>query len=225
MLAEGDGVRCNLALAVTDDRLELRDPACLHRRGFCVDFTELAGKRSASDLSRRQPIAKAFGKDVQTIVDSTAGWGRDAFLLASLGYHVTAIERTPVVAALLRDGFARAMLDPRCRKRISNRLFIVQGDARSLLPAARPRPDAVYLDPMYPPKRKRSARSRKSIELLRLLAGPDADAADLFEIAKSVATKRVVVKRADDAPLLAPDPTMSFGGKTVRYDVYVAQRE
>jgi 16S rRNA (guanine1516-N2)-methyltransferase len=34
----------------------------------------------------------------------------------------------------------------------------------------------------------------------------------------------VVVKRPDDAPPLAPDPSMSIAGKLVRYDVYLTRR-
>lgn len=197
-----------LLLTVTDDRLELREAGSAHRQGHSVNFRD-----AEANLSKRQPLAKAFGKDVKTIVDATAGWGRDAFLLARFGYHVTAVERSPVVAALLRDGVERAS-----RQAIFE---VKQGDARDVLRAVAVPPDAVYLDPMYPPKKKKSARSRKGIELLRTLVGTDEDAGDLFTQAMAAATRRVVVKRADDAPLLATEPTISFGGKTVRYDVYV----
>lgn len=198
----------DLLLTVTTDRLELREPAHAHRAGFAVEF-----KQTAANLTRRQPLAKAFGKDVRTIIDTTAGWGRDSYLLTQLGYCVTAVERSPIVAALLRDGVARARLD--------GALTVIHADARTALKQALPKPDAVYVDPMYPPKKKKSARSRKGIELLRELVGSDEDASELFAQAMETATRRVIVKRADDAPQLAPNPTISFGGKTVRYDVYV----
>jgi 16S rRNA (guanine1516-N2)-methyltransferase len=204
----------DLLLTVTDERLELRSAAAPHRRGFAADFSAFADKRDRAHLSKRQPIARAFGKNVTTILDATAGWGRDAFLLATLGYQVTAIERSPIVAALLREGIERADLR-------DARFTIVQGDARHILPTLAPTPDAVYLDPMYPPKKKQSARSRQSIELLRALVGSDEDARELFDVAMASAARRVVVKRADDAPQLAPNPTTSHAGKTVRYDVYV----
>jgi len=86
------------------------------------------------------------------------------------------------------------------------------------------RPDAVYLDPMFPPKRKKSAAVNKEMRLLRELVGDDLDAPDLLEVARGVARERVVVKRPDHAPPLAPYPSMSFLGKLVRYDVYLTRR-
>jgi 16S rRNA (guanine1516-N2)-methyltransferase len=62
---------------------------------------------------------------------------------------------------------------------------------------------------------------KKEIRLLRDLVGDDTDAPELLEISRGIARDRVVVKRPDDAPPLAPDPDMSLTGKLVRYDVYL----
>ncbi|MEK6592435.1 MAG: class I SAM-dependent methyltransferase, partial [Pseudomonadota bacterium] len=106
---------------------------------------------------------------------------------------------------------------------LSERLRLVNGDSRALLPTLTPRPDALYLDPMFPPKRRKSAAVKKEMRLLRELVGDDADALELLEISRGIAHDRVVVKRPDDAPPLAPDPSMSLTGKLVRYDVYLAR--
>jgi 16S rRNA (guanine1516-N2)-methyltransferase len=45
------------------------------------------------------------------VLDATAGLGKDAFVLASLGCQMTLIERQPLIAALLEDGLARARAD------------------------------------------------------------------------------------------------------------------
>ena len=61
-----------------------------------------------------QMIAKAIGRQPgvrPTVLDATAGLGRDAFVLASVGCHVRMLERNPVVAALLDDGLARGYAD------------------------------------------------------------------------------------------------------------------
>ncbi|GHM54843.1 hypothetical protein ECZU51_35130 [Escherichia coli] len=52
-------------------------------------------------------MAKAVGIKgdyLPDVVDATAGLGRDAFVLASVGCRVRMLERNPVVAALLDDG-------------------------------------------------------------------------------------------------------------------------
>ncbi len=46
------------------------------------------------------------GDYLPDVVDATAGLGRDAFVLASVGCRVRMLERNPVVAALLDDGGA-----------------------------------------------------------------------------------------------------------------------
>ena len=94
--------------------------------------------------------------------------------------------------------------------------------AWALLPDIAPRPDVVYIDPMYPPRRKQSALPKKEPRLLRALVGDDPDAADLARVALQVAARRVVVKRPGHAEPLLPDPDLAYKGKLVRYDVYHA---
>jgi len=87
-----------LFLTVTDERLELRDRTP-STKGVAVDFGQLDSRTLTGTASRKQPILRAFGSDVRTIIDATAGLGQDAALLACMGYHVTAVERSPIVAA------------------------------------------------------------------------------------------------------------------------------
>jgi 16S rRNA (guanine1516-N2)-methyltransferase len=210
----------DLLLVLTGERLELRDARHPRVGPVCVDHTGLDLRPYGRNLSRRQPLARAFGKKVRSIVDATAGYGQDALLLALMGFRVSAIERSSVIAALARDGLRRFEADTGVS--LVNCPRLVCGDARAVLAALPQRPDAVYLDPMFPPKRKKSAAVNKEMRLLRELVGADPDAPELLEIGRRVARERVVVKRPDDAPPLAPDPDISFPGKLVRYDVYLA---
>ena len=60
---------------------------------------------------RGQNLARAAGLKPGVnphIIDATAGLGRDAFLLASLGAKVTLIERSPIMYDLLKEGMERA---------------------------------------------------------------------------------------------------------------------
>jgi len=213
----------DLQLVLTAEHLELRDCRDARLGPVQVDFSHLDLRPYSANLSRRQPLARAFGKKTRVIVDATAGYAQDALLLALMGFRVTAIERSPVVAALARDGLRR--LAAQTGTTLSGRLELVDGDARALLPAIAPRPDAIYLDPMFPPKRRKSAAVKKEMRLLRELVGDDTDAPELLEISRGIARDRVVVKRPDDAPPLAPDPDMSLTGKLVRYDIYLVRNK
>jgi 16S rRNA (guanine1516-N2)-methyltransferase len=186
-----------------------------------VDFRPLVLRRGRGSLSRRQPLARAVGRGRRRVADATAGLGQDAALLALLGHEVTAIERSPILAAMLEDGLERAEADLAVAAALGGRLRVVRGDARDALERLVPPPDVVYIDPMFPPKRKSSALAKKGIRLVRRLVGDDEDAAALLAVALRRARDRVVVKRPTAAGPLGGDPALSFAGKLARYDVYL----
>ena len=196
-----------------------------HGGGIRIDF--VAGPTAYRRLavgSTRQPLAKAVGlrQGRPFAIDATAGLGRDAFQLASLGCRVHAVERSPILAAMLNDALDRASraIDPKLTA-IVERITVIQGDSKAVLASlpAKDRPEVVYLDPMYTPTAS-SALAKKEMRILRMLVGGDEDSAELLRIARATATKRVVVKRHLRAPPLAEDVSMSYPGRTVRYDVY-----
>lgn len=200
-----------LLLRQISDRLELYDVALDQHLTVDIASNSLARNR----LLAREPLARALGRETRRVIDATAGLGGDSVRLASR-CEVTAIERHPAVAALLGDGVRRAERDGGLAP---GRIRVVVGDARALLPRLAPECDAVFLDPMFPPKRKRSAAVRKEQRLLRALVGDDADAAELLTVARAC-SRRVIVKRPLHAPPLAPRPSASYTGKLVRYDLY-----
>jgi 16S rRNA (guanine1516-N2)-methyltransferase len=222
-LARDLGLPCVDADADTFDFLLIRngEHLALHDRRdprlkpLHLDFADAELRPYAAALSRRQPLARAIGK-VRLVADATAGLAQDALRLALMGYYVTAIERSPAVAALVTDGLRRLAVDHPVGERLQWRI----GDARTLLPALVPRPETIYLDPMFPAKRRHSSAVRKELKWLRDLVGDDPDALELFDIACRTATYRVVVKRPDHAAPLAPNPAGSIFGKLVRYDIY-----
>lgn len=203
-----------------DDRIQARWPTDPTGRGIAVDFGSIAfpgGPESLRGLPLVRACGRALAAENALLVDATAGLGYDAFLLAVAGFRVRAVERSPDVASLFEDGLRRAMEDPRLRDLLGGRLSLERGDARVIL--ADTRPEVVYLDPMYPPKRRTSALPSKEMQLVRALVGDDLDAAELFTAARNAAP-RVVVKRPAHAPALA-EPTSSIEGKLARFDVFV----
>ncbi|GAA4894240.1 class I SAM-dependent methyltransferase [Ferrimonas pelagia] len=173
---------------------------------------------------RGQSIAKAVGLKsgaMPTVVDGTAGLGRDAFVLASLGCQVILLERHPVVAALLEDGLRRAGEDAEIGPWVRERMRLFPGNSIEALAQLEQQPDVVYLDPMYP-HRAKSAQVKKEMRVFQDLVGADLDADGLLAPALQLARKRVVVKRPDYAEDLAGQkPTMVIATKKNRFDVYV----
>jgi 16S rRNA (guanine1516-N2)-methyltransferase len=190
-----------------------------------VDFLHGSmGYRLRHGGGRRQGVARAVGmkkgSPPPSVLDTTAGLGRDAFLLAWLGCKITAIERNPSVYRLLEDGLQRALADPEICAHLGTQLTLVQADAREYMAQMPERPQVVYLDPMHP-ERKKSAQVRKEMRLFRNLLGDDADAAELFASAMQTATRRVVVKRPRRGEALAAHPDHVVEGRTTRFDVYL----
>jgi 16S rRNA (guanine1516-N2)-methyltransferase len=209
-------------LSFEQDRLQLRRAGDSSEGPIWAQPAPV-GDRPFAGLSRRQPLARALGRKAHRVVDATAGLGEDSFLIASLGLGVVALERSPVVAALLADGLRRARAHPR-HATVARRIELVEADARQWLRACRNLPDVVYLDPMFPARRRRSALPVKELRALRELVGDDADAAELLASARAAALQRVVVKRPGYADPLGGRPDLSYKGKLVRYDVYLCHR-
>ena len=189
-----------------------------------VDFVEGAvAHRRLFGGGTGQMIAKAVGVQPGVrpqVLDATAGLGRDAFVLASLGCSMTLIERQPLIAALLEDGLARARQSTEVAP-IAAQMRLLQGNAIELLSAwTDEAPQVIYLDPMFP-HRDKSALVKKEMRLFRPLVGDDLDAPALLAAALALASHRVVVKRPRKAPCIeGAKPSYVLEGKSSRYDIY-----
>ncbi|MCU1724075.1 class I SAM-dependent methyltransferase [Pseudomonas sp. 5P_5.1_Bac1] len=189
-----------------------------------VDFVEgAAAHRRVYGGGSGQMIAKAVGiaQGVRPqVLDATAGLGKDAFVLASLGCQMQLIERQPLVAALLEDGLARAAGDAEVGAIVA-RMNLLHGNAiERMRDWQGEAPQVIYLDPMFP-HRDKSALVKKEMRVFRPLVGDDLDAPALLEAALALATHRVVVKRPRKAPIIdGPKPSHSLEGKSSRYDIY-----
>jgi 16S rRNA (guanine1516-N2)-methyltransferase len=192
--------------------------------GSIVDFVNGAvGYQFRSGKFRDHALVRATGVrpgESPAIVDATAGLGRDAFLLASIGARVTLIERSPDVHELLRQSLAKASADGPEFAAVVARMNLVFGDARDILPHLQS--DVILIDPMHPPRGK-TALVKKQMRILRELVGADTDARELIQTALSGKCKRVVLKWPLRAPPLdgLVKPSHSIVGKTVRFDVFL----
>ena len=214
-------------LEYQDGHLQLRNIAQSRWQPVWIDFNavDLTRRRIAHQLYQEFLVRAVGAKPNQSlrVVDVTAGFGEDGFLLASAGCRVTLLERSPVMFALLQDGLKRAQQQPLLAD-IIQRMDLCSGDARDWLVHCRDQIDVIYLDPMFP-ERKKSALVKKEMRLLNQLVGTDEDAGQLLTIALQCAHRRVVVKRPAGAPYLNDmAPQGAVVGKRCRYDLYAPQR-
>lgn len=214
-----------LILEVSNTHVSLVYTAPKSPGATLVDFVGgKMGYRSKNSGFKDQDIIKACGikKGMRpTILDATAGLGRDGFILASTGCKVTLVERNPIIALLLEDGIKRASEVTQTADIAANITFHNCNSVKFINAIiSMDMPEVIYLDPMYP-HRTKSSLVKKEMRALRDVVGDDFDSDDLLTAALQKASKRVVVKRPKGAEYLADKkPSMSFDGKSTRFDVY-----
>lgn len=169
------------------------------------------------DAGKQQGLVRAVKpRPGMKIIDATAGWGRDAAVLASFGAKVLLLERNPVMAALLADALARQ--DDRSKAVLKISLLCVDAiDYLAALPAV-DCPEIIYLDPMHP-LRQKDALVKRELQALQQLIGPSLDIASLLTVAKQKATRQAVMKWPQRLDPIEK-PTRTVYGKTVRFDIY-----
>jgi 16S rRNA (guanine1516-N2)-methyltransferase len=197
------------------------------RSALAVDFVGGAtGYKLRTGAARSHALLKATGMAPGrslTIIDATAGLGRDSFLLAAMGATVTLIERSPQVHALLAEALEAARAESPDLAAIIDRMTLLHGDARELLRTLQA--DVVTVDPMHP-ERTKTALVKQQMRLLREIVGTDPDVTELMQAALAARCSRVVLKWPLRAEPLQGVRKASYqiAGKTVRYDVFVGAR-
>ena len=171
---------------------------------------------------QNEMLGRAVGLKVDRkplIWDATGGLGRDAFVLADLGCEVTLCERVPVLAWLLDQAVQAAAVSGVDQVRAAaERMSVLAADSKTQRAAAG---TVIYLDPMFP-ERKKAAAVKKEAAMLQHLADQADDSESLWRWAWDQPVERIVVKRPLRAPILGQTrPAHTLKGKSVRFDVFI----
>jgi 16S rRNA (guanine1516-N2)-methyltransferase len=197
-----------------------------------ADFLEASLQYRLRTSGKRQGLAKAVGLDkvpaqkAISVLDATAGLGKDALVLAHLGCALTLLERSPLIHALLNEGLLLATQQAHSAMQLClARMRLHHAEARQwftqIAAGEKPIPDVIYLDPMFPPK-NHNAKSKKDIALLHTLLGAETDLSTLLKAALPCARYRVVLKRPENKLSdELPSPTLVVEGKASAFMVYV----
>lgn len=220
----------DLQLIFHDDLVELYDRQL--NTSISIDFLKgpLAHRQQFGG-GRGQAIAKAIGMRsgvTPSVLDTTAGMAGDAFVLATLGCSITLLERSPIIFALIEDAVQRASLNESFTEILEQGFMIVNREAndyiREQIEDGGTPPDVIYIDPMYPQKKK-SALVKKDMQILQRLHGADDDSGELLDSAMTYARKRVVVKRPIQAETISEKkPNTCIKSKKTRYDIYTIEK-
>lgn len=189
---------------------------------FQLDFGANHYRQMVKTFGKHQLLPKALGipKGVNQVWDLTAGLCEDAWAMASLGVHVTAFERHPLIFHLLSAALQAAKTDQDLAPIAAN-LTIQYGSffdhAASTAPDGSHR--AALFDPMFD-LGDRKSKPKKAMRFLEEIVGTDADQGSILENARGI-FRRIAVKRSPLHPELMPNPSLKFEGRGVRFDVYL----
>lgn len=220
----------DLQLIFHDDLVELYDRQL--NTSISIDFLKgTLAHRQQFGGGRGQAIAKAIGMRsgvTPSVLDTTAGMAGDAFVLATLGCSITLLERSPIIFALIEDAVQRASLSESFAEVLEQGFTIANREAneyiREQVEAGISPPDVIYIDPMYPHKKK-SALVKKDMQILQRLHGADDNTGELLDSALAYARKRVVVKRPIQAETISEKkPNTCIKSKKTRYDIYTIEK-
>lgn len=228
----------DFSLKVTEQPHQIvLQPHCFDSGPITIDFrTGKARHRLNFGGGKKQPLARAIGlghknqpSQPLTVCDATAGFGKDAWVLASLGCKVTALERCPWLFGMLKQAVCDARNDREIAD-ITQRVESLNVDSADWLRTTKTKLDVVYMDPMYPASDK-SASVKKDMQALQRLLGTDTDSSALLDAAMGTARWRVVVKRPKRAPPIASavaglehSPVSNITSVNTRYDIYSVKR-
>lgn len=212
-----------LYLRLSSDGLSLVGKECVLQADFSADIKRLRHNNLTHELLIKAAKSKN-AVDSPTVIDATAGLGEDSLLLAAAGYNVILYERDPVIAALLRDALKRAGRHPELSCFVS-RMTLHEKDSITAMTKLNAPPDAVYLDPMFP-KRRKSALIKKKFQMIQMLEAPCSDENELLNAALKSGAKKIIIKRPADAPYLGGQkPSYSIKGSTIRYDCIIPHQQ
>ena len=205
---------------------------------FLIDYLHgNLGYRLTPERVLHEPLAKVIDHHAW-VIDTTGGLGKDGLMLAMMGCKVWMCEAHPLLYPLIQDAIQRALIDPYFNDLFthSEKFKFFPEDAKNILEKLKElpkenRPDVVYLDPMFP-MRKKSSLVKKEMQWLKAIHEIPVDnfkdyvvtpEAELFELALNTAKKRVVVKRPAQAPnlVVTPAPNFSKSFQSARFDVYL----
>jgi len=149
-----------------------------------VDFSDprFFARANSSALQGEYVVRAVLGRKKTTqpltVLDATAGFGHDAFLLAAAGCQVTLAEQMPLLAYLLEQAVQRAQNNTNdFLVSAAERMTVIEANSVTLMQQwSASRPDVIYLDPMYAhadneSKRglKKSAAVKKNMAFLQRL--------------------------------------------------------
>ena len=165
-------------------------------------------------------LKKALGKKNKNLIifDGTAGFLSDTLIFLALGHKVIACEQSRVLFLLLSDAINRAKI----KLNFLDNLNLIHGNALDIYKKTQ-NIDVIYLDPMYPLKKKNALRSGSISDIKNILMLENIKNFEdqVFFDFKKNKFKKIVLKRPIKSKIIDDSLNYQIKGKSTRFDVYI----
>ncbi len=152
---------------------------------------------------------KIFPIKNSTILDCTAGLGRDGILLSKLGYKVTMIEKNPILILMLNNYLSRM-------KNIKANLLY--GDSLSYIRIAKKKFDYIYIDFMF--EKKNNAKPSKYDLFLRSINYNENNKLEFVKEMINYCKRRIIIKEPVKSQSEITDYDFEIKTKLIRYKIF-----
>ena len=153
---------------------------------------------------------KLFPKKNSSVLDCTAGLARDSYILKSMGFNVTMIEKNPLLTLMIRNFI---------KKNLISNPTLYYGDSYDFLCKTNKIYDYIYIDFMFN-KIKNKSLSSKNDEFLKIVCDNENNQNRLIATARKRCKSRVVVKDAKYSKSKFLKPDYNISTKLITYNIY-----
>ena len=202
----------NLSINLSKDSIELINANYKKAVSISVDFLdkEINSKIKSRLSGKKDIFSKLFPIKNSTLLDCTAGYGRDSYVLRSMGFNVTMIENSPVMSLLLNDALKKLKL-------LNFNMY--HGNSYDYLNHSEKYYDYIYIDFMFN-KLKKNSLSSKNDETLKLISFQENDKNNLIRLAIKKSNNRVVVKEPKNSLSNILKPEYTIKTKLLSFNIY-----
>jgi len=178
---------------------------------------------SRINLYKEELLVKILKKynNKTNIIDTTAGFGKDAIIIASAGYKINIIEKNPIIIYILKKKMNFEYKYILKKNKIKN-IKIIYGDARKILYKLKKDkyPDIIYIDPFFL-KLKNSAIEKTYMFILKKISKSHINTTnELIKISEKRCKKIIIIKSHIKSKLLLDNPTYQIFGSRIKFDIY-----
>jgi hypothetical protein len=190
----------NLSINFNKDGIELINANYKEAVSISVDFLDQAinDKIKLRFSGKKDIFNKLFPIKNSTLLDCTAGYGRDSYILRSMGFNVTMIENSPVMSLLLNNALKKLKL---------SNFTMYHGNSYD------------YFDFMFN-KLKKNSLSSKNDETLKLISFQENNKNNLISLAIKKSNSRVVVKEPKHSLSNILKPEYTIKTKLLNFNIY-----